>query len=101
MGGQNGAPHHSTQRTFFNVPDRAKINDRSDLFFGAKAMYSALTNWRTFEDQALTKQSIFELFANRIPVARYPGFFDQEQLRTMLEVLRTHELVRRSSPALL
>ncbi|KAK6497319.1 hypothetical protein TWF506_004792 [Arthrobotrys conoides] len=79
------------RQIFFNLPrKKATIDEKS--YFGPAAIQTVPTNWRTFEDQPLTKVNIIDLFANRIPVIRRKHFLNQDELSKMLEILKAHEL---------
>lgn len=79
---------------FFNLPaagEASHVNEKA--YFGDSTKHSVQTNWRTFEDQPLSTESMTDLFANRIPVARVQEFLKPDELEKMLKVCSTHELV--------
>ncbi|KAK6511886.1 hypothetical protein TWF481_000790 [Arthrobotrys musiformis] len=79
------------KQLFFNLPQRNGTVDEKS-YFGPVALQTVPTNWRTFEDQPLTKSNIIDLFANRIPVVRQKNFLNQDELNKMLEIVKAHEL---------
>lgn len=50
------------------------------------------SNWRTLEDQPLTRASIRDLFENTIPTIRHEKFLSKEECQKSVEVIKTHQI---------
>lgn len=82
-------------QTFFNLPQVA-APDTNNAFFGTPQKHAIHTNWYTFEDQPLSLQSLIDVLADRLPVVREKGFLTPDEREKMLEVVKTHDIVRLS-----
>jgi hypothetical protein len=80
--------------TFFNLPSRDVSQVNKNTFFDPSPKNNIQTNWKTFGDQPMTLASLLGVFANRIPVVRERGFLTQDECQKMLEIIKTHELVK-------
>ncbi|ORY71361.1 uncharacterized protein BCR38DRAFT_416567 [Pseudomassariella vexata] len=71
-------------------PAQLATSDKEKGVFGITEQHTVQTNWYTFEDRPLSLASFIDVFMNRVPVVREPGFLTPEERRKMLEVVRTH-----------
>ncbi|RYP72515.1 hypothetical protein DL771_004155 [Monosporascus sp. 5C6A] len=65
---------------------------RENTFFEPSQKRTLQTNWKTFEEQGLNKQSISDVFAGSIPAIRQKEFLSQEECWKMVEVLKSHKI---------
>jgi hypothetical protein len=86
----------STTQTFFNLPARegnvSSAGGEVD-YFSPPAKYNLQTSWRTLQDQAITRTSVLDVFANRVPVLREKSFLSAAECARMLEIVALHEIV--------
>jgi hypothetical protein len=86
----------TTTQTFFNLPARegnvSSAGGEID-YFSPPSKYNLQTSWRTLQDQALTRTSVLDVFANRVPVLREKSFLSAAECARMLEIVATHEIV--------
>jgi hypothetical protein len=86
--------HKMMKDLFYNLPLNAAAPATTESFFQGKArQYDIQTNWSTFEDQEMTKNAMMSLFANEIPVVRQKHFLSPDECETLLEILKTHQMV--------
>jgi hypothetical protein len=59
----------------------------------AKDKLQIISNWKTLEDQPLTKVSLQELFSNEIPCVRHKGFLSHEECERMVRIVQDTKFV--------
>jgi hypothetical protein len=81
--------------SFFNLPGATLLNGVhiEKTFFGAPQKHTFETNWRAFEEQEISKQSLLDVFAGTVPVIRQKEFLSQEECAKMVRVLESHKIV--------
>jgi hypothetical protein len=83
-------------RTFFNLPARegniSSAGGEVD-YFSPPSKYNLQTSWRTLQDQATTRTSVLDVFANRVPVLREKSTLSAAECARMLEIVAPHEIV--------
>ncbi|KAI0419641.1 hypothetical protein F5X98DRAFT_384407 [Xylaria grammica] len=80
-------------KTFFNLPEATLLGAQEDgTFFGPRQKHSFDTHWSTLQEQAMSKESLFDLFAGKIPVIRQPSFLSPEECTKMVEILKSHKI---------
>lgn len=80
-------------KTFFNLPSATAASDLHGHYFGLSPKQNVQTNWHTFEDQPMSLESLIDVFANRIPVFRVPGWLSPEECERMMQIMKTHDIV--------
>ncbi|KAI1852969.1 hypothetical protein JX265_012858 [Neoarthrinium moseri] len=80
-------------KSFFNLPQAASFNGNEETaFFGAPRKYTRETNWKTFKEQSMSKQSLLDVFAGTIPVLRQKEFLSRQECARMVDVLESHKI---------
>ncbi|KAI0538362.1 hypothetical protein GGR58DRAFT_513067 [Xylaria digitata] len=80
-------------KSFFNLPEATLLGAHEDkTFFGPRQTHTFETHWTTFQEQKMSKQSLFDLFAGNIPVIRQEEFLSLEECAKMVEVLKDHKI---------
>ena len=51
------------------------------------------SNWRTLEDQPLTRESVRGLLNNAIPTIRHKAFLSKEECSRTVEIIQEHQVV--------
>jgi hypothetical protein len=83
-------------KSFFNLPQATLLNGlREKSFFEPPQKHAFETNWKTFEEQQMSRQSLFDVFAGTIPAIRQKAFLSREECAKMVKVLESHDIVRR------
>ncbi|EAT78340.2 hypothetical protein SNOG_14103 [Parastagonospora nodorum SN15] len=85
----------TTTQTFFNLPAREGSDSGAGVesdYFSAPSKYNLQTSWRTLQDQAITRTSVLDVFANRVPVLREKSFLSAAECARMLEIVASHEI---------
>jgi hypothetical protein len=81
-------------KSFFNLPAATLLDGHGEKSFLESPQKHALeTNWKTFVEQDMSKQSLFDVFAGTTPAIRQKNFLSQEECRQMTRVLESHKIV--------
>lgn len=87
-----------TTPQFFNLPGASTAISsglpEERVLGGTRQDHNCQTHWKTFQDQPLCRSSLMDALANNIPLVRHSGFLDAEECNAMLDVLKTHKIVR-------
>ncbi|KAK9418508.1 putative Prolyl 4-hydroxylase alpha subunit Fe(2+) 2OG dioxygenase domain-containing protein [Seiridium unicorne] len=82
-------------KSFFNLPAASLVNGHGEKsYFGPARKHAFETNWKTVEEQEMSKQSLFDVFSGSIPVIRQKKFLSQEECEKMVGVLKSHEILK-------
>ncbi|KAF3019266.1 hypothetical protein E8E14_005885 [Neopestalotiopsis sp. 37M] len=80
-------------KSFFNLPAATLLNGHGEKSFLESPKKHALeTNWKTFAEEGMSKQSLFDVFAGTTPAIRQKNFLSQEECQQMTRVLESHKI---------
>lgn len=81
-------------KLLFNLPEATLLNGcEENKVFGEPVKHNIQTNWKTVEEQELTRESILYILSGTVPVIRQKGFLSQEECSKMVDVLKSHKIV--------
>lgn len=82
--------------SFFNIPadQQGTLGVRDEVrVLGPRQDHVLHTHWKTLEDRPLSNASLMDVFANGIPLVRQKAFLSVEECTSMLNILKTHQVV--------
>lgn len=83
-------------KSFFNLPSATLNGDGEKLLLKTSQAHALGSTWKTFKEQEMNKQSLLDIFSGTVPVIRQKEFLTQAECEKMIEVLKSHKIVRSS-----
>ncbi|KAF2965901.1 hypothetical protein GQX73_g7673 [Xylaria multiplex] len=80
-------------KSFFNLPEATLLGGHEDrTFFGPRQTHTFETHWTAFQEQEMSKKSLFDLFAGNIPVIKQDNFLSLGECAKMVQILKDHKI---------